>query len=346
MIIYFSNLVSILLSSFLNKTKKFPIKKLLFVLTITQMIFILGLRSPYVGADTLSYVSHFERGLNFSFFDFSYSRFEPGFLLLNKVIGLFASTQTYLFIVGMISISLIGWVIYTESEMPFFSLFLFISLGFYTNTFNLVRQMIAVALIFCSYKFLKQDKFISFTLLIFLAATFHITALLFFPIYLVRYRKISSIYLLISGLLSIIVAILAENLLLFMVVYFGSFDYELIAGGGWRRLVLLIFILATSILYRKKIIQNDEKKAIYFNITVFAIFIQILALNFSLFTRVTAYFRIYLLLFIPEIISNIDDKFVRVLVIIAVVVFLLVQYSVSLNNDISNIVPYTFFWQE
>ena len=111
-----------------------------------------GLRDYTVGTDTVTYVAHFLGN--------DTAKFETGFELFTKAIRLFTDNPTvYLLCIAFVINGLVARAIYKMSKDAAVSLFIYITLYFYFNAFNGLRQYMAVALLLTTYTFLHERKF-------------------------------------------------------------------------------------------------------------------------------------------------------------------------------------------
>lgn len=166
--------------------------KLLFILTGFLLLFVAGFRDISVGTDTQNYFEIYE-----------YIRYdnepvwfsiEPGWRLLNYI-AILLNTD-YFFIILLASIFTIVPIfstIWKYSNKPFISVLFFYLLFFYFQSFNAIRQMIAVAFIFSAYNdYLNKNKKWSYFKFC-IASLFHYSALLclVFP-FIFKYVRINT----------------------------------------------------------------------------------------------------------------------------------------------------------
>ena len=128
----------------------------------------------YVGTDFQSYIHAFtsiENGGTYGF--------EPLVVLVSRVILLivkdvqgpflaFALLTSFFFIKTIIQ----------ESEIPELSIFLFFTLGYYFSSMNVVRQYVAVAILFWASKYIWEKKWKKFLFFIIVATGFHTSAII------------------------------------------------------------------------------------------------------------------------------------------------------------------------
>jgi hypothetical protein len=201
-------------------------------------------------------------------------RLEPGFLYLidgYKTFFLSNSYNGFVFFIALLSVGL-KWLYFRELRYPFFALVIYIALFYIHLDFNGIRQGLAVSIIY--FAVTHAHKKIQYFLLIALAATIHISSILFFPLYVLCTRRfslsISTIILLI--IISLFIKIFLSKYIFDFIAsfingtriatlnhfmpYFKSRNFEITSGFARRFFVILVFIF----LYEKKRINNS-----YFN---------------------------------------------------------------------------------
>lgn len=187
-----------------------------FFLAIAALILILfaGLRDASVGTDTGAYTRGYanmkieedEEGLNIvydkddpmappemegeSFWEKIQD--EPGFYYL-KLLGLTISDNyaALLTLVALVVTCCFLGSLRMVSQNELVSLFVFITLGLYTFSFNAERQGIAVAIYSLSFPFLIKKKLLPYCGIVLLAALFHKTIIIALPLYFLFTMKFS-----------------------------------------------------------------------------------------------------------------------------------------------------------
>lgn len=347
MAIYLINLVLILFEAFFLKILKIPkatCKKIFIIVTFLQLYLLLALRDSYVGTDLNTYLSFFERSKLESFWNFDFARYEIGYVLLNKLLSFINNEQIFIGVISFIPIFVIFRFIYRESKIIWLSIFLFITLGFFTNSFNIIRQMFAMSIITISYKYLVNNNFKRFIVTVLIASCFHNTALIFIPIYLFKNFNLNIKNYLMHVLMSVILYFEGDKIINFALSNFSSVSYEIKSNGGMFMLIFLILIYVFTLIHKKEALNQNPNLVILYNICLSSIFMQILALKFSLFIRVGLYFSMFFIILIPEVISNIKNKNMYMMSILTITVLTTTLYIVNLLKDTSGIIPYNVFF--
>lgn len=232
-----------------------------------QWILISGLRATTVGADTETYMRLFhvhatmpwesiwERiGWYFTNTNTQLT-YEPAYMLLEKLIGIFTSSETvYKFIIAIIFMIALGNYVYRYSEDPCISFLLYHAL-FY-NMFSLTgyRQVVAVALVgLYGYQYIRQRKLFPFLICLLIGSLFHRTTVIFLLFYILGNKKITIKYVMtMAGMIGVMILLRRPLFNLVKVLM----DYEQYSGDygfaqGTFLVLLIAFTMVTIYRYRK-----------------------------------------------------------------------------------------------
>ena len=333
--------------------------KLLFFLFL-PLFLLSALRGESVGGDLSNYLPAFDSASRADSFEHLMwtTNTEPGFKVLNWLISIISPThRTFLVVTSLISLSGPAYLIYKYSKLPGLSSLLYVSLGFYTNTFNNVRQSIAISLCFIAIPFALDRKLRGFLFSIMLASTIHYSAIICFVIYpLIRYAKgiKSVIIILLTGLTLYFFARLSVIEIIINSV-FVRYDPESILNnstGGWGLFILYALILSLEIMIYIKIRNNLKKEGLFFCtflviFQVLAVLLQMYATMWSSMTRSTLYFYIPIIIAVPFFLSMYEKK-TRLLITFGVFVLSLFfmravySYNPETRSNSQGVIPYVF----
>ena len=318
------------------------------IFSFALIIIFQALRKPTVGIDVVTYLSFFERlGLN-SINDFLalYSGVEPGFLYYNKLINVFTSDhQIFLGIVSATIFIPIAYVIYKNSSNFYLSVIYLITLGIYNFTFSGIRQSLAIGIAFLSYEFIKRKQWVRFLLSILLASTFHTSALIFLPAYLLYNIKIYKKYFLfVMGIISLIFVF--KSFLIRLIVFngLGKYESQILdeSTGAYTMFFVMLTIYITSLLLQGKT-KNPVSLNAFSNFMLVAVVIQISASESQVSMRAGYYYYIFTILLLPEMITAFYSKKDKIFVGAISVLFGLVFYYITTNTTALN--PFAFYWE-
>lgn len=356
----------------LTSTKKGQSRRKLFFGAMI-LVLLMGLKSEYVGNDTPSYIELFDRLRRLSTFIDPSSRFEMGYQVYNKIIGLFFDDYQALFIItAVLCIGCVCYGIRNLSRNWQYSLFLFVGLRFYYFFLSGIRQSMAVSIIIVAYVFLKKKKIIPFLILITLATTIHFSAFIFVLSWPLSKMKISrdSIIKLLLGILIIYFLfgpILNTALGILPTYYSHYLGTEAASTNNLSDIInsiipCLFLLMAYSVGYIR-IMKNAEKGNMEYTYLgeknewdsdgetqilfyLVAAGLSLFATKASILDRMVQIFWIFAIVSIPNILFSIKDKQRRTAWYM-IITFFVIAYNLTLliaRPEWNAIVPYTFYW--
>lgn len=305
------------------------------------LVVISGFRS--IGTDVINYKNYFDY---IDVYSLDNSLYEKGYYLLNKLIHtIFGDFQFVLIFTSLFVVLVISKTILSLSVKPMLSLFFFVTFYFYFTSFNLIRQYIAMAIVFASVKFILRKQAYIFILLIFISSLFHTTSLFFIPFYWIVRRKIPDIFYWIIFIFSLVFSVFTPILISIISVifprlsYYSNYSLEGASANFSILLTLMTFIMA-KILY-KKLIKIDENAYVYINLVFFAMCFSILSRNNIMFFRISSYFYLFIILLLPIIFQALTKKW-RFLFIFYMIPFSICYMFYLIKNNNAGVFPYDF----
>ena len=312
------------------------------------VFFVSAFRGDFM-TDYANYRDRFDSLSMYSFTDlFRYDfDIEFGYVLLNGLIHLFTDNSVYLFMITTLII-LIGFYyqISKYSVNIWLSILMFVTIGSYYASFNITRQILATAIIFAGSKFLYERKFLKFLLVVILAALFHQSSLIMIPFYFILNFRINYRNLLIMLVGSAIVVMYFDSILSFAQKFVYSNYTEQaygMTGQSFTNVILPIALLVFSLFHVKKLDSKNNMHRIWFNAIIFYAVFNILGLQVLMMERLGRFFAPYALLLIPFIFSKMQDRHLRFVYTLCLIV-LLVAYNLVILYD-STFDPYYFIWE-
>lgn len=286
LIMYF---ILIIFFKFIN-TKKI---NLFDILLIIMLILVSGLRYA-IGTDYMMYKS-FYFNVNLP----NAEKVETGFkILINIVKNVFGYKFWYFFVIcAAISIIPIYYVIKKKSKYPAFTLIMFVSMGFYTLSFNMVRQFIAIAICMCAIEFINKKNFLAYVLTIVCASFFHITALIMIPAYFMGTKDFNSKTLLKICVCGLLAGVLYTPIFNFLVSHISQYamyaKYKVTSPGIGTYLLSAIYLLLIFIQVKfYDMFAKNEFEKICLKLSVLAVPFIVFSIYNILFARLIYYFLI------------------------------------------------------
>ena len=329
---------------FFQKQLEKKFSKINILLTISTIIFILlwlvsGFREG-VGTDYYPYVQYFYKTKVYTLFN---NPFEWGFYILNKLVNILTGNPRFIFlIVSFFTLFVINKAILNHSVNYYFSILLFINLYFYFNSLNIMRQFIAIAIVLYSLRYIYERNLKKFSVLILAASFFHFTSVVFWFAYFVVNKKYK-IYTYFSGaLLSILLVFLfpyiAEILTHFMPRY-EAYLTNMFEQFSSTSVILIILstLIFTFLLHRNS--EWDSEEIVLFNLVYIGLIFNIAAYYNFLFYRISLYFYIFIILLIPKLVHQVNEKYKNAISIVIISLSMLYCIRLLITGN-GEILPY------
>jgi transmembrane protein EpsG len=366
--IYIFNLISIFIYlSFFSLLKKtihvIPNQKdknIKLLITIgLQLFFISAFRAKDVGIDLQRYIPRYNLIASTEWKDIFSLRhvvdFEYGYILYNKVIStLFKNEQALLIVTSAIVTFSFSYFIWKYSKIPWLSFYLFITLGFWGSSFNILRQYIAMSILMFSIKYIKNRNLLKFLACLCLAISFHTTSIFYIILYPLYNIKINKIHITLLSFIAIVNMFATEYIIKLIVgqtsysKYFQDIGSGLGHGSGEGNLAILVLVIICVLFFRKLVEDSNSNINLWLNMLIVAAFLNILALDLGIFERVMKYFMIAIIIAIPNTIYSLKQLEMRLIGKTLVIVLTAYYYFAILMTDYlssSGTIPYIFMWQ-
>ncbi len=284
-------------------------------ITAVGMIVLSSLRANTVGIDYKQYAAFFTQvhdgGWSFLISSANGYRIEPGYSLLNYLVSLFTGdVRIFMLVISVIMVGLIALLLYKYSPVPWVGMFVFASFGFFGNSLSFLRQSIAITIFLFAIRFLKDKKFLSYLLIVLLAASFHKAMLIMIPIYFIAHIKVNWKSLCTYGGLTALVMICSWPLFNFVTKF--AFQYYAtqegmyyMNGRDWQTAAVPVITTVTTLILKKFILQRDPKNVVLINFSIYSGLLYIMTCQHFLFQRFGMIFFTSAILLIPELLASV-----------------------------------------
>ncbi|WP_074241964.1 EpsG family protein [Chitinophaga niabensis] len=243
------------------------------------------------------------------------------------------------------------------------SILLFITLGFYTNSFNIVRQFVALGLYFYfGLRYMKSRQFFHYLLTILIISVFHISALLMLPFYFIVNLNIRAWQMLIVllaavliniGILSIslfttpISAVLPPHYagyLQFLEHYLSTLEEPLLVK--FLNNVDKITILFLLLKYKPKLLAADASNKILINFYFIHVVFLFISRGLAELQRIGFYFSIFSLLAIPLLLLIPENKYGKAMMATGItLLYTAYFFFFVLGKNVGEVIPYKTIFQ-
>lgn len=303
-----------------------------------------------VGTDWITYYNYF------NYIGNTHSGYmEPLYNLLNIIVYEISHSFSVLCTVIMFIMQLLVYktLFYYNDKIQkisiSFGVFIF-SFSLYVNSFNGMRQDLAVAIIFFSFIFLLERRYLRYILLVLFASAIHNSAIfcLFFLFFKLNSKKYGVIlnYIYISLLflsllfgdkIILLLTKLSSNLGLYV-------NYEVGTGNNsYMYLIQILPMIFLLIIFGYNVLKNNNDSIILFKIYVLQIFTQSLGMYIATIDRLALYSMAFQILLYPIIHANIRNQSNRkIFLFCTCILFYTLFFIVYYILDGNGIFPYEF----
>lgn len=301
-----------------------PNKKCYFFVLFLFMAIVVGIRDFYTGTDTLMYYSFVDvvarEGIVLS--DQSNVNMEIGFRTLMFICGtVLDSPQSLIFISSIITYALFARYLYKNSGQRYYYIaaILFIGMGFFIESMNTMRQLLALSIAVNGLDYLKSNQYIKAIIILVISSLIHSSMALLITLiafYIIANKFVkkdgNSIVMLIGTFL--LMALIGVNISNFInnnielignyAVYYTRMEYATTGSGGWSRAIFILFVtIVFSFFY------TDRRNRIYNMMLILAsefALISIYLTNTWMFIFYRLYYEFYI--FVLIMLINILQK--------------------------------------
>lgn len=299
-----------LIGALLPKQKQ----NLYLIINFVLLFIIAGFRHPDLGTDSYNYQRIFNIIQNGS--DTSH---EIGYQFINKLVVYFnGDYQSFLILTSFVFLFPIFYTVRKISFNPSLSIYLYYTSYLFFQSFNIMRQSLAVSFVILSYLFLIKEKWVFYIITVLIASTFHTSALIALPLaflHKVNFNKYSYLVLiLISMGMGLLLGRFFASSIASLLGYESYFSDLKEVGLLNRTVFLLLFnSLSIFIVFTIRSVYSIELKLFILYVIAFNLLITV---PYSY--RMLFYFSISGILFYPYYIYNnkINGKLIPISIVI------------------------------
>lgn len=338
-------------------------QKVFIVLSFSILILISGIRGYECGGDLQHYLSNYPIIGKRNFHDIFYDRVKYGYVfssIYKIAYSIDESPTCLLFLTSIINLSFIAIFIKKYSCNPFFSVFIYVTMAFYTNTFNSVRSSMALGLGLVIMRYIIERNFIKFFIGYIVALEIHQTFFPFLFLYFIYNKQLSFRYIIISISICYIISQALSSFMGYIATLAYIYDpgaYEDIGeaySGGYSLLALLSGMAVGFYWLLKKENCINKETQLFIHCMVMASCIQAFATYYTVLQRVAMFFYIVVIALFPITIKNIKTPFLRtcsygitvLLFMIYFQIFVMTPSSKYGGSNYQGTIPYKTYWEK
>ena len=249
-----------------------------------------------VSIDIAEYMEQWRIIPNLTLMEMLTHKFEIGYVLLCWVLQrLFASDRVLLVALSILILIPFARSFEQDTEHPMVALMAFLALGMYMHAIIYWRQLVAMAILTFSYRFIRQRRFWPFLLTILAAMTFHKVSIVFLGLYILYQVPITKWLLIGCGVVSGILGFFGPQIIEFgiAVIYPRYENFPRLVIGGETLLALLWVVTLLSFWLLRDRMEEDQIRLPFLMILIAAT-LQPICFAFYNWLRIVLFFRVAL----------------------------------------------------
>lgn len=310
-----------------------------------------GCRDWNLGSDMLGYGQAYfynaQRYNNIIDFIKDLDSKEYAYHLLNYAASRIGAINVMMFMAALIKMTLVALtcIHFRRLTIPWLMVFCYM-MFFYWYGFSLMRQSIALCVSLYSLTFLYDKKYVKFVICALCSYLFHSSGLFTLLIPLVMFMSQNRKKLVITIIGTIIIYGMASSLFLY-IAGSGLFGDQMldrysdsgVASAKSNILIMIVFMLF-AIFYKNK---NQTLSLKVLSCSILGLMTLMLSSLFEVAFRLSFYFMMPLLVFVPTLIKNNMDAIKRIAGKIAMIVLFLAHYFINVSHGLADTLPYHSF---
>ncbi len=294
---------------------------------------------------------------------------EPGFNWLARLVYALCGYENYLLLFAIYAVLTVFFFLLAMKRLSpdfAFTLFVFLTSGYYFQSYNTVRYYFALSIVLFALYFFLRREYVWFLLLVGLAALFHKSALLvlaFYPLALHVFRKWQAV---VPALFGAGMLLFKEPVMVLVRKLYPSYEgTEILAAGGRPSAgnilrCTLVLLLALGILVRtgkaRETLESPagtrgRARVFYINCTAMALLLYVFGWFIPELSRICYYLTMTQIFLLPDVLSLLPaESRQRKVLTGAVLAAGILVFAVFLKNAAApdiRILPYrTFLFHE
>lgn len=263
------------------------------------------------------------------------TNYEPGFVFLNRAVAAFTRDPQWLIAVAaVITIALVYRFIVRMSVSPALSVFVFVFAGFYLESFNIVRQWLAVAILLNTIEFVVRRRVVPLIVLTLLAASFHASALVWLITVPLLWARLGRIWRLVTVVVAMLfVSLLPELLSRWVAELAPTYSWYFESNyGDTRAFDLGTVLISVLVLVAALPLRSRDTDVRYVNVlvnlqTVYIVFLAATLIIAYLFIRPSFYYAPVEIILVPVIFASIRNSLHRTFFLAVFCISLMVVFT-------------------
>ena len=326
------------------------------MVSIFVLLFTISALRLNVGNDYAKYVEFMHRLYTDKYIADPGVPTEWGFNLLARLIYGLSGFENYLLVFALYSFATVGIFLAAmkkQSEDFAMTFFMFMTLGYYFQSFSTVRYYLALAVALYCMKLVINRQWWAFAAAVLLAGGFHKSIFVIVPLYLLGVHAWKKWQLAILLALSSSCLFLKDVYLELLIRLYPSYrDTEYLEGSGisWINILRCAGVLVLSLIYYRRLVAGRRDMRFYFYLNLGALILYVFCSFLPIISRIGYYLTVSHILFVPALLKGIDNEKRRKLLkfgVVLVCILYFVMYLRKAYDDGVQVLPYrTFFFHD
>ena len=323
---------------------------------------VLIMRSSSVGTDTVAMIDIYMSTLSQNINERSMMIIAPVYYIYSYILyNIFSFPQAILIFNGLLTMLCFFYFIYKFSDDIYISIYLLISLGFYFQCFNAMRQMLALSLSLVAFCFVYSQRLKIGIIMHILSCGIHITAITMLPLLFVfYYKKVNSTLLLLSICLMVFFVLLRDVILHCIATIIGyilpSYSMYIVGntiglGNEAQGRIIWLYIFYAIVVFcvycvttiSKNHMRNAKARLLMLSVSL-GITIGCLGVTNPLFARLSSYYLIFVVILIP-VALHYFKPISKSMLYISVIFVTLLPFYISIASNHGDVIPYKLFFE-
>lgn len=334
MLIYWSTLTAVVFMEWLSlkaKSKSRASSLVFTAIATVIMILVTGLRVG-VGTDYYMY-----QDIYFWSASGMQGSIEIGYYLLSRLCyAILPNFHFFLLVLSTLYCVITRCAIEKLSPDQVMSVFLLIAAGYFFAYMNMMRQMLAAAILLYSLVYVRDSKLLRFTLCVFLACMIHTTSFVFYFVYFVRKLSNKGIVVFLTLFAICVASGVADALFQNVVGNFSKYEgyYDSAFNNGRVAYVAIavdLSVLIFAALLSNKFPSSDSIMRTLLVVEVLSLMMALATGFVPLADRLRRYFSISMIVFIPRLLALIEDEKLKFALTWIIVIAFLVYMQITIS---------------
>lgn len=277
-------------------------------------------------------------------------RYEPGYLIINRVISLFTNNvPVYMGIYAAIMYGLVMIYIYRYCEEKWVAVLSFIALDYYALTYCFMRQGMAMIIGLYAIEFMRKNKWYFAVPLVLLSACFHASALILLFYFAVSYINWRKRWIQISALIMSVIVywgcdIILENVLVGPFEKYRDYlESSFMAGNSYIIVFYPVFCVVMFFIVFNGTKEGRRKIDRLVPMLFVGVVLTILSTKHYIIERMALYMTIYNIRIVPMLVHGFykkNEQWNYQLATISALIVCTSAFVFGISSDRYRIVPY------